>query len=227
MSDFKFDGELAELDSPLLLPLMSLREVVMFPRSVTPLFVGRDVSIRAIESALADYDKLIFLVAQQQPDLEKPALDDLFAVGTVSRVLQLLKLPDGTIKVLFEGLYRAAWAPADEFLPGGNEFQIVQVNRIADIGSESPERDALVRAAQEAFEDYAKINKKISPEHLASITALNDPGRLADAAMPHIKVDYRKKQEVLEEADSMARLEKVYEFLQSEISIFNMEKRIK
>ena len=228
MSDFEIDGEISLFDDPEILPLMSLREVVMFPRSVSPLFVGRDVSIRAIENALAEHNKLIFLVAQRQPDMEKPALEDLFEVGTVSRVLQLLKLPDGTIKVLFEGLYRASWKPTDAFMfNNSNEFQTVQVRRIPDIHTDSPERDALVRAVQEAFDDYAKINKKITPEHLLSITSLNEPGRLSDAAMPHIKADYRKKQEVLEEADSMARLEKVYGFLQSEISIFHMEKRIK
>ena len=228
MSDLEINGDLSRADEPIVLPLMSLREVVMFPRSVAPLFVGRDVSIRAIESALSDYNKLIFLVAQRQPDLEKPGLDDLFAVGTVSRVLQLLKLPDGTIKVLFEGLYRAGWEPVDEYLfNNSNEFQMVRVNRIQDIDNDSPERTALVRATQEAFDEYAKINRRISSEHLISITSLNEPGRLSDAAMPHIKVNYLKKQEILEEADSTARLEKVYELLQSEISIFHMEKRIK
>ena len=104
MSDFEHDNKRKAADNNLALPLMSLREVVMFPRSVAPLFVGRDVSIKAIEAALADHNKKIFLVAQREPDLEKPGIKDLFNVGTVSRVLQLLKLPDGTIKVLFEGL---------------------------------------------------------------------------------------------------------------------------
>ena len=228
MSEFEINGNGQEFEKPLVLPLMSLREVVMFPRSVAPLFVGRDVSIRAIESALADHNKLIFLVAQREPDLEKPGLTDLFTVGTVSRVLQLLKLPDGTIKVLFEGLYRAKWTPEDELsFDSSSEFQMVRVHPVNDLDDDSPERAALIRAVQEGFEEYAKINKKVTPEHLATINSLNDPSRLADSAMPHIKVDYRKKQEVLEEADSTARLEKVFEFLESEISIFHMEKRIK
>ena len=228
MSDYEINGNQRDLNEPPVLPLMSLREVVMFPRSVAPLFVGRDVSIRAIESALADHNKKIFLVAQREPDLEKPGLSDLFEVGTVSRVLQLLKLPDGTIKVLFEGLYRARWKPDDALtFDNSSDFQMVQVRRLDDVENDSPERTALVRTTQEAFDEYAKINKKITPEHLATINSLSDPGRLSDAAMPHIKVDYRKKQEVLEEADPVARLQKVYEFLQSEISIFHMEKRIK
>ena len=228
MSDFKINGNEREYEKPLVLPLMSLREVVMFPRSVVPLFVGRDVSIRAIESALAEHNKLIFLVAQREPDLEKPGRNDLFTVGTVSRVLQLLKLPDGTIKVLFEGLYRARWVPEDEYsFDHGNDFQLVRAHPISDIDEDSPERAALVRATQEAFEEYAKINKKVTPEHLATINSLSDPSRLADSTMPHIKADYRKKQEVLEEPNSTVRLEKVFEFLESEISIFHMEKRIK
>lgn len=224
MSDFEYDSTTEQVT----LPLMSLREVVMFPRSVAPLFVGRDVSIKAIESALADHNKKIFLVAQREPDLEKPGLNDLFTVGTVSRVLQLLKLPDGTIKVLFEGLYRAKWTPEDlEGFNTSSEFQMVRVVPVPELDIMSPERDALIRTTQESFEEYSKINKKITPEHLATINSLTNPALLSDAVIPHIKVDYRKKQEVLEEDDATARLEKVYEFLQSEISIFNVEKRIK
>ena len=228
MSDFEHDNKRKAADNNLALPLMSLREVVMFPRSVAPLFVGRDVSIKAIEAALADHNKKIFLVAQREPDLEKPGIKDLFNVGTVSRVLQLLKLPDGTIKVLFEGLYRAKWIPEDEEnFDTSPDFQMVKIVPLPDVDNISPERDALVRATQEAFEEYAKINKKITPEHQATINSLMDTARLADAVIPHVKLDYRKKQEVLEEDDAAMRLEKVYEFLQSEISIFNMEKRIK
>ena len=228
MSDIEHDNKRKITDNNLALPLMSLREVVMFPRTVAPLFVGRDVSIKAIEAALANHNKKIFLVAQREPDLEKPGVKDLFSVGTVSRVLQLLKLPDGTIKVLFEGLYRAKWMPEDEeSFETSSDFQMVKILPLPDIDILSPERDALVRATQEAFEEYAKINKKITPEHQATINSLTDTARLADAVIPHIKLDYRKKQEVLEEDDAATRLEKVYEFLQSEISIFNMEKRIK
>ena len=111
-------SDLSPAQFPLELPIMPLREVVMFPRSIVPLFVGRDTSIKAIETALEQYDRRIFLVAQRDSSLTKPGNDDLFSVGTVSRILQLLRLPDGTIKVLFEGLSRASWNPADA-LPAG------------------------------------------------------------------------------------------------------------
>ena len=206
---------------------MSLREVVVFPRSIVPLFVGREVSIKAIESALAAYDKKILLVAQKEPELEKPGVDDLFTVGTVSRVLQLLKLPDGTIKALFEGLYRAKWQAEEDYVPESGEFPLAKVFPLAEILLETPERAALVRATLEAMEEYAKINKKLPQEALTAIMVMTDPARIADAIMPHVRADYRKRQEVLEIDDGLRRLEKVYELLQGEISISGMEKRIK
>ena len=109
-----------EPEAPRELPLMSLREVVMFPRAIVPLFVGRDASIKAIESAVARYDKHILLVTQKEADMEKPGPGDLYPVGVVSKILQLLRLPDGSVKVLFEGLYRAAWHPLSEEEPVGN-----------------------------------------------------------------------------------------------------------
>ena len=206
---------------------MSLREVVVFPRSIVPLFVGREVSIKAIESALASHDKKILLVAQREPELEKPGVEDLFTVGTVSRVLQLLKLPDGTIKALFEGLYRARWQPEGSAFGEAEEFPLARVFPLAEITVETSERDALVRASLEALEEYGKINKKIPQEALAAILAMTDPARIADAIMPHVRADYRKRQEILEIDDGLRRLERVFELLQSEISISGMEKRIK
>ncbi|WMW65642.1 endopeptidase La [Nitratidesulfovibrio liaohensis] len=223
MSDFDVDGEKAR---PVLdLPLMSLREVVMFPRSIVPLFVGREASIRAIENAISDYGKKIFLVAQREPEVEKPGGEDLFEVGTVSKILQLLRLPDGTIKVLFEGLYRARWEALGE--EGEGEFPRASILPLRESDALTAESEALVRATQEALEEYSKINKKLAQETLLAITAINTAGRLADAVMPHLKVDYRKKQEVLELEDPVVRLEKVYELLQGEIAISSMEKRIK
>ncbi len=209
------------------LPLMSLREVVVFPRSIVPLFVGREVSIKAIESALAAHDKKILLVAQREPELEKPEVEDLFTVGTVSRVLQLLKLPDGTIKALFEGLYRAKWQPEEGYAPESGEFPLARVFPLAEITMDTPERDALVRAALEALEEYGKVNKKMPQEAMTAILAMTDPTRIADAIMPHVRADYRRRQEILEIDDGLRRLERVYELLQSEISIVGMEKRIK
>ena len=215
------------------LPLMSLREVVMFPRSIIPLFVGREASIKAIEHAIADSSKEIFLVAQREPEMEVPEAEDLFEVGTVSKVLQMLRLPDGTIKVLFEGLYRARWTSAGveklETEEGEEEvsFALANVIPVDENDIEGTEAEALARACHESLEEYAKINKKLAQETLLAINAVSSVGKLADAIMPHLKVDYRMKQEVLELTDPVQRLEKVYELLQGEIAITSMEKRIK
>lgn len=214
--------------SMLELPLMSVREVVMFPRAIMPLFVGRDASIRAIEAGLADYGKKIFLVAQREPDTEKPGADDLYRVGVVSKVLQVLRLPDGTIKVLFEGLYRARWEPLHPDNPFGNgAFPRVNTRVLQETEVPAPEKEALLRTVCEALDEYSNINKKLTQEALLAITAMQEPGKLADAVIPHLKVDYRKKQDVLEINEDVPRLEKVYELLHGEIALASVEKRIK
>ena len=213
--------EMRGSDAYIELPIMPLREVVMFPRSIMPLFVGREASIKAIEAAQATYSKQIFLVAQREPELEKPDAQDLSPVGVVSKVLQMLRLPDGTIKVLFEGVYRATW----ENLHEDEQCAMVGVRRRAEKQSRPEEREALVRAVHEALEEYGKNNKKISQEAVLSILALQEIGPLADAIIPHLKVDYRKKQEALEIDDATQRLELAYELLQGEVAL--VEKRIK
>ena len=205
------------------LPVMPLREVVMFPRSIMPLFVGREASIKAIEAAHATYSKQIFLVAQREAGLEKPDAGDLSPVGVVSKILQILRLPDGTIKVLFEGLYRAAWQELRE----RGQYSVAFVRRLAESQSRPEEKEALVRAVHEALEEYGKNNKKISQEAILAMMALQEPGPLADAVMPQLKVDYRKKQEVLELSDVTERLERAYEYLQGEVALSTVEKRIK
>ena len=219
---------------PVELPLMPLREVVMFPRSIAPLFVGRESSIKAIESAIEQYDRQIFLVAQKDSSVAKPEADDLFEIGTVSRVLQLLRLPDGSIKVLFEGLHRAHWKAASHTAAvvdgpdaDGESFQLALVRPFEEESDGEEESAATVRAVLEALEEYTKINKKLTPEVVQAITANQSPGMLADAVAPHLKVDYLKKQKALEAAKTGERLELVHELLQSEIAIAGMEKRIK
>lgn len=216
-------AENADTDVFLTLPIMPLREVVMFPRSIMPLFVGREASIKAIEVAQASYSKQIFLVTQREPDQEKPEADDLAPVGVVCKVLQMLRLPDGTIKVLFEGMYRAVWQELHE----DGHCALASVRRCRENRSRPEEGPALVRATHEALEEYGKNNKKISQEAVLSILSLQDPGALADAVMPHLKVDYRKKQEVLEADDITVRLELTYELLQGEVALSSVEKRIK
>ena len=205
------------------LPVMPLREVVMFPRSIMPLFVGREASIKAIEAAHATYSKQIFLVAQREAGLEKPDAGDLSPVGVVSKILQILRLPDGTIKVLFEGLYRATWQELRE----RGQYSVAFVRRVPESQSRSEEKEALVRAVHEALEEYGKNNKKISQEAILAMMALQEPGALADAVMPQLKLDYRKKQEVLELSDVTQRLERAYEYLQGEVALSTVEKRIK
>lgn len=205
------------------LPIMPLREVVMFPRSIMPLFVGREASIKAIEAAQSSYSKQIFLVAQREPELEKPEASDLAPVGVVSKVLQMLRLPDGTIKVLFEGMYRANW----EDLREEEQCAVVRASRRSEHQSRPDEREALVRAVHEALEDFSKNNKKLSQESVLSMMALHDSGPLADAIIPNLKVDYRKKQEALELDDVTERLELAYEMLHGEVALASVEKRIK
>ncbi|MDR0339939.1 MAG: endopeptidase La [Desulfovibrio sp.] len=219
---------------PLELPLMPLREVVMFPRAIAPLFVGREGSIKAIEKAIEMHDRQIFLVAQSDSTLTKPEAEDLFKIGTVSRVLQLLRLPDGSIKVLFEGLYRAHWTAAPGPLSEngaepaeGEGFQLALVRPCAEVPVSGQGHMAAVNAMLETLDDYAKMNKKLTLEVMQAITANTNPGVLADAVAPHLKVDYLKKQAALETANPVERLEMVYGLLQGEISAAGIEKRIK
>lgn len=222
------DSIIFEKNTPatIFLPVMSLREVVMFPKSIVPLFVGRESSIKAIETALEKYDKRIFLVAQKDPSQERPEVDGLYEIGTVSKVLQMLRLPDGTIKVLFEGLYRATWDQTTGILTE-DDIQMVQVTTLADLGGSILEGEAIVRAMHEAIEEYAQVNRKLAKETILAITSVNQPGRLADAVAPHLKASFDRKQAVLEMRSPVRRLERVYELIQEEVEIFSLEKKIK
>lgn len=210
----------------MILPVMSLREVVMFPKSIVPLFVGRDSSIKAIERALDSFDKRIFLVAQKDPGQERPDVEGLFDVGTVSKVLQMLRLPDGTIKVLFEGLYRAVWDKSRGLMLQ-DEIQMVRVASLTDLVGDDVLGEALVRAAHEAVEEYAKVNRKLAKETVLAITSVNQPGKLADSIAPHLKATFDRKQAVLELRDPVRRLERIYELIQEEVEVFSLEKKIK
>ncbi len=229
MPTFGFDGK--KSPEALTLPMMSLREVVMFPRSIVPLFVGREASIKAIETAVADYGKQIFLVTQKLPEQEHPEADDLYEIGTVSKILQMLRLPDGTIKVLFEGVSRATWDPEQSKLnyeeEEGEEFPQALVTNIEESEEATPEARALVRAVHESLDEFGKVNKKVAPEAILAMSTLKDPGQLADQVMPHLKIDFARKQEILEEMDPSVRLERVYELLLGEIEIVSIEKRVK
>ncbi len=207
---------------PITLPLLPLRDVVVFPHMVIPLFVGRPKSIKALEAAM-EAGRQIMLVAQKAAGKDEPKADDMFDVGCVSSILQMLKLPDGTVKVLVEGVQRAnTTSISDE----GEHFISVVVP-IAPAGEPSPEVEALRRAVTQQFDQYVKLNKKIPPEILTSIAGIDDPGRLADTIAAHLPLKLEAKQSVLDLFDVAKRLEKLLELLEHEVDILQVEKRIR
>jgi ATP-dependent Lon protease len=204
------------------LPLLPLRDVVVYPHMVLPLFVGRERSIEALEHAMLD-NKQVLLVAQRNASDDQPGADDLYQVGTVSNILQLLKLPDGTIKVLVEGSYRAAVLAIDE----EDEFAVASVREIESESLGSKDGASLVRTTVEQFEKYVGLSKKVPAEVLTSLSGIDDPGRLADTISAHMSVDLEEKQRILEIADIRARLEHLQSLMDAEIDLFQVEKRIR
>lgn len=209
------------------LPMMSLRDVVMFPQSVIPLLVGREMSIKALEAGFANYGKQVFLVTQRDAGAENPTPDDLYAVGVVSRAIQSLRLPDGTVKVLFEGLYRARRLAVRSTSGDEAVFPLALTEALQGTESDDLEAEGLVSAVHTAFEAFAHDSRRLSQEALTAVLAVRQPGRLADAVMPYLRAACARKQEVLEMLDGMARLRTAHELLQREISVAAVEKRIK
>jgi ATP-dependent Lon protease len=203
-------------------PLLPLRDVVVFPHMVAPLFVGREKSIRALESAMG-LDKNIFLSAQKDAKVDNPGQKDIFRLGTLSTVLQLLRLPDGTVKTLIEGKRRARIL---SYLPHGEHF-LVEVEVLDDLTIEDAEAEALIRSATQAFDRYAKLNKKVPEEITGSVNQIEDPSRLADTIIAHLNLKIDVKQNLLEIVDSNRRLERLLEVLGAEIEISQLEQRIK
>ena len=204
------------------LPLLPLRDVVVYPHMVLPLFVGREKSIEALEYAMAN-DKQVLLVAQRNAADDDPGADDIYQMGTVSNILQLLKLPDGTIKVLVEGGYRAVLDSIDD---EGN-FAVAGVREV--ICDEIPESEVegLLRSTITQFEKYVNLSKKVPAEVLTSLTGIDEPGRLADTIAAHMSVDLEEKQRVLEITGIRARLEHLLGLMEAEIDLFQVEKRIR
>ena len=210
-------------DSTLLAaPLLPLRDVVVYPHMVIPLFVGRERSINALEAAMNETSQ-IFLVAQKNPAEDRPDEHGLFATGTLANILQLLKLPDGTVKALIEGCTRAK---VQQFY-NENDYLSVSVNACVVSKPEGHEADALMRILLEKFEQYVKLNKKIPPEMVASLSGVDDPDRMADTIIAHIPLKLTDKQLLLEMNDVAGRIEKLLDFLESEIDIQRIEKRIR
>jgi len=210
------------LGSKLNLPLLPLRDIVIFPHMVAPLFVGRDKSIQALEHAMAG-DKGIFLSSQTDPSVDNPKEKDIFAVGTIGTILQLLKLPDGTVKVLVEGRQRGL---IKEYLPN-DKFYLVEVDKVVESQGEEAEMEALTRSIRETFEEYVKLNKKLPGEILQAVRGITDASQLADTVSGHLSLKLPNKQKLLELADVVKRMEKLYEYMRSEIEILEIDHRIK
>jgi ATP-dependent Lon protease len=205
-----------------ILPVLPLRDIVVFPHMIVPLFVGREKSVRALEAVMKD-DKQILLVAQKNAGQDDPGADDLFQIGTISTVLQLLKLPDGTVKVLVEGGRRARVAGYKETSPYFEAF----VEKIEEAPVEGRETEALARTVVAQFEQYIKLNKKIAPEVLVSVNQIEDASKLADTIASHLGLKIPEKQELLELPSVAARLEKVFAHMEGEIGVLQVEKRIR
>ena len=205
-----------------LYPVLPLRDIVVFPYMIVPLFVGREKSIAALEEVMRA-DKQILLTAQKNAGDDDPATDAIFEVGTLASVLQLLKLPDGTVKVLVEGTARAK---IKRYVDNPDFFE-AEVVRVEDVIGAKDEIEALSRSAISQFESYVKLNKKISPEVLGTISQIEDPSKLADTIASHLAVKISEKQDVLEVTTVSERLERVYALMESEISVLQVEKKIR
>ncbi|ABE49679.1 MULTISPECIES: endopeptidase La [Methylobacillus] len=205
-----------------LLPLLPLRDVVVYPHLVIPLFVGREKSVKALELA-SEQDKQILLVAQKSPNKDEPDAEDLYEVGTVATVLQMLKLPDGTVKVLVEGLHRVKVL---EFVETQECFA-ARTEKIESAASDDSQTQALMRTVFTQFDQYVKLNKKIPPEILTSLATIDDAGRLADTITAHLTLKLEEKQKILEMFNVSERLEHLLGLLESEIDILQVEKRIR
>ncbi len=204
------------------IPLLPLRDVVIFPHMVAPLFVGREKSIRALEEAMKT-DKKILLSAQKDAKTNDPGPEDIYSTGTVGTIVQMLRLPDGTVKVLVEGKNRASLKNFND----ENKFFSVEVEDLDEIVETDSETNAIMRTLIESFEDYIKLNKRVPSETLATITAIDDPSKLSDTVASHLSFKLSDKQEILENLDSSKRLEAIYEKIQSELEILQVEKKIR
>src|SRR5216683_7697678 len=205
-----------------IVPLLPLRELIVFPHEVYPIFVGRHKSIKALEEAEAQ-KKPILLAAQKDAKISEPGPDDIYSVGTLATVVQLLRLPDGTVKALLEGKKRARvvrYVSDDEF------FQ-VEAEEVAEACERTTEGEALMRQVNSTFDNYVRLNKKIPPEMVTAVAAIDDPGFLADKLVGHLGIKLEDKQALLECTNPAERLEKILGYMRSELEILEVEKRIR
>ena len=204
------------------IPLLPLRDIVVFPHMVVPLFVGRPKSIQALEDAMAG-DRRLVVAAQRVAGEEDPTPEDIYEIGTLGTIIQLLRLPDGTVKVLVEGRSRARirdYAAIDPYFA-------VEIEPLEDEGGDSPEAEALVRSVHSTFDSYAKLNKKIAPEIVNSIAAITEPGKLSDTVVAHLNLKLPDRQKLLEVTSASERLEEVFSRMQAEIEVLEVERKIR
>ena len=206
----------------LVMSVLPLRDIVVFPHMIVPLFVGREKSVKALEDVMQE-DKQILLVAQKNASVDDPTTEDLYKIGTVATVLQLLKLPDGTVKVLVEGKTRAE---VQNYLDN-DEFFEAEIEEKAVVGLDGTEIEALCRSVVGQFEQYIKLNKKIPPEALVSVNQIEEADKLADTVSSHLALKMNEKQELLEIASVSDRMEKIISFMEGEIGVLQVEKKIR
>ncbi len=204
------------------IPLLPLRDIVVFPHMVVPLFVGRPKSIQALEDAMAG-DRQLVVAAQRVAGEEDPTPEDIYSIGTLGTIIQLLRLPDGTVKVLVEGKTRARIRDFAAVEP----YFAVEIEALDDDGADTPEAEALVRSIHTTFESYAKLNKKIAPEIVNSVAAISDPGKLSDTVVAHLNLKLPDRQKLLEVAATAERLEEVFSRMQAEIEVLEVERKIR
>jgi len=220
MNDEMHQG--VNVEERVVVPLLPLRDIVVFPHMVVPLFVGREKSIAALEEAM-NKEQDILLSAQINPKTNDPKAEDIYKIGTLSSIIQLLRLPDGTVKVLVEGKRRARIA---QYVTHPNFF-LVEAEPFVEDAEVSVETEALMRGVKSTFEQYVKLNKRIPPEMLASVSTIDDPSRLADTIVAHLSLKLPDKQSILEIIVPSERLEKLLSLMQSEIEILQVERRIR
>jgi len=211
-----------KLQSTALYPLLPLRDIVIFPHMVTPLFVGRSRSIHALEQAM-EGDKLVFLTTQKDPKVDDPAEEDIYSVGTIGHIVQLLKLPDGTIKVLIEGRQRAR---ITTYIDQSDSLQ-VEALLIDEVDTASSENEAMMRGVNNIFETYINLSKKVPTEVLSSISGIQESGRLADLVVANLQISIVDRQDILETFDTAERLEKLLALIEREVEILQIEKKIR
>jgi ATP-dependent Lon protease len=205
------------------LPVLPLRDVVVYPNMVIPLFVGRDRSMHALDAAMAA-DKRIILLAQKSPDIDDPSTDDVYHIGTLATIIQLLKLPDGTIKVLVEGIQRVSATTLtvrDDILSA--QIELLEPDLVKDV----KELDVAQRTLMSLFEQYVKSNRKLPPELLATLAGIEEPGRFADTISAHLSIRLADKQKLLETLSVAARIEALIGLVEGEIDVQQIEKRIR